>query len=100
MATLTEEVRRPSSHASRSFCDGVESSTLSKPRKCGKLANGVRGALQRAWCAFEFYLAHELGKPFYVNSKEGPLQLLQKPSKETQVWVEHLFGMLQVHATF
>ena len=43
--------------------------------------------LDRAWCAFEFYLTHKLGKAFFINTKEGPIQLLDKPSRAAEAWV-------------
>lgn len=57
--------------------------------------NQLGSALCRIWCIYEVYLTHELGKHFVLNSCQGPLTDVTHTAKAKDLWVLHIFRLLQ-----
>ena len=51
--------------------------------------------LQRAWCAFEFYFIHKLGKDFMINTRFGAMDRADSDSSLIVMWLLHMYKVLQ-----
>jgi hypothetical protein len=56
--------------------------------------NWMVSAFTRIWCIYEVFLTHDVGKPFTINTKHGPL-VGGSSSVKKDNWVVHMNNLLQ-----